>query len=332
MTIKHKVIKEYQFLSPDKKIFILKIGTILQEYVYHIKNESIPIDKQIIDNNPDFFELIDWKAELINYLKISKLPQPSQLGKKLIPFIEEMILSSIGQQNVPSFDLHKLKELEIKDMDLIGRERKVVDREDEIESLLKRKELDLSIRDKRIKDKEDEIEIRTKRVEKRESEYKSDLKNLDKKEDELRERSKELTERDLVLQDKTQDLNEKERNFDRSVLESSNNVDSKYIELQNKIDLDLKYVTEREKNLEIVSRSIKEREDQVNQRESNINDTIRDFELKYEEIKRSQEEITKLNKEIQDWEKMHWKFQRNVVPPSALPETMSDYLKEKFGK
>ena len=33
MKIKHKVIKEFQYLSPDKKIFILKIGTILEEYM-----------------------------------------------------------------------------------------------------------------------------------------------------------------------------------------------------------------------------------------------------------------------------------------------------------
>ena len=69
MKIKHKVIKEFQYLSPDKKIFILKLGTILEDYIYKVKTELIPIDKDIIDNNPDFFILIDWKAELITYLK-----------------------------------------------------------------------------------------------------------------------------------------------------------------------------------------------------------------------------------------------------------------------
>ena len=55
MKIKHKVVKEFQYLTPDKKIFILKVGTILDEYIYKVKNESINIDKDIIDNNPDFF-------------------------------------------------------------------------------------------------------------------------------------------------------------------------------------------------------------------------------------------------------------------------------------
>jgi hypothetical protein len=48
MKIKHKVIKEFQYLSPDKKIFILKIGTILEEYNYRVKTEIIPIDLSLI--------------------------------------------------------------------------------------------------------------------------------------------------------------------------------------------------------------------------------------------------------------------------------------------
>ena len=49
MKIKHKVIKEFQYLSPDKKIFILNVGTILEEYNYRVKTEIIPIDRDIID-------------------------------------------------------------------------------------------------------------------------------------------------------------------------------------------------------------------------------------------------------------------------------------------
>lgn len=264
MTIKHKVIREYQYLSPDKKIFILKIGTILQEYIYRIKNESIPIDKQIIDNNPDFFELIDWKSELITHMKTNKMPQPSQLSKKLIPFIEEMILSSIPQQSVPLISSHKIKALE-------------------------QKELDLNSKERQISDKEDEIQIRLKRVEKREEEYKLDLKNLDKKENDLRERSRKLTEKDLDLQDKSQDLNERERNLDRSLLESSKEIDNKYITLQQKIDDDLKIVSDKERELEFKTRELKNKEEELSQKEADISDKIRNFELKIEEYKREEE-------------------------------------------
>ena len=224
MKIKHKVVKEFQYLSPDKKIFILKAGTILEEYNYKVKTETIVIDRDIIDNNPEFFEIVDWKAELLTYIKVNKLPTPTVLTKKLIPFIDEMVLSSI-QQNVasgPVVDESVVRELE-------------------------RKEIDLNSREKRIKDKEDEIDIRLKRVEKREGEYKEDLKSLDKKEDDIRERSKEVIEKSLDLDDKIQELNEKERNLDRASLESSKEIDEKYVELQKKIDSDMKELSRREK-------------------------------------------------------------------------------------
>jgi len=240
MKIKHKVVKEFQYLSPDKKIFILKAGTILEEYNYKIKSDIIPIDKDIIDNNPEFFEIIDWKAELLTYIKANKLPTPAVLTKKLIPFIEEMVLSSIQQNTTKGtvVDESVVKELE-------------------------RKESDLNSREKRIKEKEDEIDIRIKRVEKREGEYKEDLKSLDKKEDELREKSKELIEKNLDLDDKIQDINEKERNLDRASLESSKEIDEKYVRLQEKIDKDLKSLSEREKELETKAKNLSKKESDI---------------------------------------------------------------------
>ena len=244
MKIKHKVIKEFQYLSPDKKIFVLKAGTVLEAYNYRVKAEVIPIDKEIIDNNPEFFEVIDWKAELMSYMKINKMPQPAQLGKKLIPFIEDMVLSSIQVAPAgPAIDESKIKEVE-------------------------RKEIDLNSREKRIKEKEEEIEIRLKRVEKREGEYKEDLKSLDKKEDELREKQLEIIEKGLDLDDKMQDLNEKERNLDRAALESSKEIDEKYVKLQKKIDEDLKSLAEKERQLEKKSKDLAKKESELSSSES----------------------------------------------------------------
>jgi DNA repair exonuclease SbcCD ATPase subunit len=241
MKIKHKVVKEFQYLSPDKRIFVLKAGTILEEYDYKLKADIIPIDKEIVDNNPEFFEVVDWKSELLSYMRANKLPQPAQLGKKLIPFIEEMIISGMQtttesvKEDVVEVDNSKIKEIE-------------------------RKEIDLNSREKRIIDKEDELEIRTKRIEKRESEYKEDLKRLDKRESDVREKSKENIEKELDLDDKLQDLNERERNLDRNALESTKEVDKKYSELKKKIDKDLKDLANREKELESKVRELANRE------------------------------------------------------------------------
>ena len=273
MKIKHKVVKEFQYLSPDKKIFILKAGTILEEYNYKVKTETIAIDRDIIDNNPEFFEIVDWKAELLTYIKANKLPTPAVLTKKLIPFIDEMVLSSMQQNTATGvvIDESLVKELE-------------------------RKELDLNSRDKRIKEKEDEIEIRLKRVEKRETEYKEDLKSLDKKEDGIREKSKELIEKGLDLDDKIQDLNEKERNIDRSVLESSKEIDDKYVKLQEKIDKDLKALSEREKELEVKAKDLSKKEAEI--LESDINEKAKSFDILYETIEEIEDDILNMSSTV----------------------------------
>jgi chromosome segregation ATPase len=134
---------------------------------------------------------------------------------------------------------------------------------------LDRRETDLDSRDRRIKDKEDELEIRIKRVEKREDEYKLDLKTIEKKDDDLRLRTRTITEKELDLQEKIQELNERERNLDRTALSSAKEVDSKYAELQTKIDSDLADLSKREKELEAGFKKVQELESML---ESKMNE------------------------------------------------------------
>ena len=315
MKIKHKLLTDYQFTTVDKKIFLIKSGTLIDDYVYKIKGESIQIDKGIVEANPQIFAPVDWKAELLTHMKISKFPTPTQFHKKLIPFIEEMIISSIQQipTTIEIKDDSKIKDLEAKEKDLEA------------------KESEFNSREKRIKDKEEEVDIRLKRVEKREEDYKNELKNLDKKEDDLRARSREITEKKLDLEDKLRFINEKERNFDRSVLESSKTLDQKYAELQQKIDKDLATVTKKERELELLSKELNRKEESLLQLKTDLEEVEKYLTIKVEEVNLEEESLMKLDQEIRDWEKMHWKFQRSVAPPSAIPETMSIQLKQRFG-
>jgi len=288
MKIKHKVVKEFQYLSPDKKIFILKIGAILEEYIYKVKTELIPIDKAIIDNNPEFFDPIDWKAELLTFMRSEKMPQPAQLGKKLIPFFEDMIMSSIQHDTFPSMDPALMKDVERRETELNTFKRD-----------LDRKDSDLDSRERRIKDKEDEIEVRIKRVEKREDEYKLDIKTIEKKDDELRSRTRSITEKELDLQDKVQELNERERNIDRNVLMSSKEIDSKYTKLQSKIDSDLTDLSKREKELELGFKKIKELEVEL---ENNINEIAESNKSKiYSDL---ENELRGIESDVRELDKM----------------------------
>ncbi len=145
MKLKHKLIKEFQYLGDDKKIIVLKVGTILEEYVYKLKSEVIPIDKDIVDNNTDFFEMINWQSELLSFLKVNKIPQPSMLSKKLYPFIEKLILD-LPIKNENSF----IEESEKKVLDKINKEI-------ELESNLSDKEKKLLEFEKYLNKKETEL-------------------------------------------------------------------------------------------------------------------------------------------------------------------------------
>ena len=280
MKIKHKLLSDFQYISPDKKIFIIKTGTILEEYNYKLKSDIIPIDKEIVDANPDIFNIVDWKAELLTYIKTNKLPTPAVLTKKLIPFIEEIVLSNTSQiKSVPVIDESKIKELESKEIDLNSRER-------------------------RIKDQEDEIDIRLKRVDKREKELKNDLLSLENKEDEIREKSKEIIEKSLDFDDKLQELNERERNLDRTALKSSKEIDSKYKELQDKIDKDLKSLSDKEKELDNKSRSLSKKEIYFENEKNKIDDKYKDLLLNIPNIKKFVGMHNDLNKFIDDITKM----------------------------
>ena len=152
MAVKHKVLKDFQLLTNDKKIIVLKAKTVLEDYKYVTKNDNVLVEKDIIDNNPDFFSPIDWKEELNTYLRQNKISQPAVLTKKVVPFIEEMFVIQ-GEPNVtivqePSGDIiqkeleleSKTKRLDIKESqlnlesnDLINREAEILKKEKQLQ-------------------------------------------------------------------------------------------------------------------------------------------------------------------------------------------------------
>jgi len=303
MKAKHKLLNDFQFISPDKKIFILKSGTILEEYNYKVKNEVIPIDRDIVDNNPEFFEVVDWKNELLSFMRVNKMPQPAQLGKKLIPFIEDMILSSFANQVSP--DVQTTQELLVKETDLFKREAEVQKR-----SIL-------------TEQKEDELEAREVRVVKREKNLKDDLTSIEKREDTVKQKSKSLIEKEFDLEERDRKLDEKERNSELNSLKSIEEIDSKYTEIQARLTEESESITRREGELDARAKSVDEKSLEVESRISQLERLEEELQNKSVELEQHREELVRLDGEIKQWEGSHWKFKRNTVPPSAIPESMN---------
>lgn len=317
MKIKHKLLSDFQYISPDKKIFVLKSGTILEEYNHKVKSEIIPIDREIVDANPEFFEVLDWKAELMAFMKVNKMPQPAQLGKKLIPFIEEMVLSSVGQSAGPSVDPAKIKELEEKETELFSQEQAI-----------ERQKISLASREAILEDREAEINARMKRLQTKEGDHLLEIAALDRREQSVKDFIASLDARGHELDERENDLNEKERSIGLSALKSSEEIDSKYAEMRAMIDEDMKAVAAREKALEKMSKDLSERERKVADSEAEIGEKMdkvsaleaeiaafEQMKLEFEEYK---EEVYKLDGEIRQWESLNVKFKRLRKPPSAL--------------
>lgn len=85
--MKHRLLKDYQLMTPDKRFVMIKARTILENYAFRIKDKILPIDKEIVDKNPEYFAVIDWKEELTQHLKGQGITNATTIAKKVIPFI-----------------------------------------------------------------------------------------------------------------------------------------------------------------------------------------------------------------------------------------------------
>lgn len=181
---KHKMLKDFQLLTPDKKIFILKTGTILENYVYKTKTDSIEVDRDIIENNPDYFSIIDWKSELLTYIRSNKLPQPAQLSKKLIPFIEEMFVigNANKEENTPS-DNNIEEEYKSKLESIREKEEELKDREFELSKIEKKFEEKSRELEESFEDKRQLLITKKKELDRKESEISKDYSKIEKVEE-----------------------------------------------------------------------------------------------------------------------------------------------------
>jgi hypothetical protein len=96
----YRVIQNFQFTTADKKIDVLKIGSILapdlsseEQYVFKKGTKEFLYDAQLIENNPEFFEAIDWRDDLLVEMKKCKMKTVAPMFKTVVNFLNNEILS-----------------------------------------------------------------------------------------------------------------------------------------------------------------------------------------------------------------------------------------------
>jgi hypothetical protein len=231
MAIKHKVLKDFQLLTEDKKILILKAKTIIEDYKFKNKSDTVNVPVDIIKNNPDYFSFIDWKEELQSYLKVNKIPQPAVITKKLVPFIETMMSENGGTQTKEVIiEKEVIKEV-------IVEKPKVVEKEVIVEKMVSDQSLsvELETKLKKLQLKENQLdkeieEANTKELEATNREKKaSELeKKYTEKNEEIEAKSKYLESKEIELNEKETYLKDKESNLSSYI--SRSQIDSKISE------------------------------------------------------------------------------------------------------
>jgi len=313
VTIKHKILKDFQLLTSDKKIVILKSGSILEEYKYGTKSDSIKVDRTIVDSNPDFFQLIDWKIEIVNYMKQQKIAQPAQLAKKLIPFLEDMVLSNEGVgDNIDSQVVEALEQeykekqrrLKEKEIEWDAKYEKVLKREKEIELELEERESKLDKKERETKnlmenldslalskekeleakwskrgwELEEEWELKFDKITKRDKEIKQSLEELEEKEKEISKKISDLKDKEEKVREFEYSVKQREMGLDKSLLESQQDLDSKQKEMFDKVKNGLKELSEKESEHDRKMNDLEEREKVLLQKESKFLDKIKELE------------------------------------------------------
>ena len=211
MAIKHKVLKDFQLLTEDKKILILKAKTIVEDYKFKNKSETVSVPVDIIKNNPDYFSFIDWKEELQSYLKVNKIAQPAVITKKLVPFIETMM-----QENGSSTK-EVIKEVIVEKPKIVEKEvivEKIISDDSlsiELETKLRKVQLKENQLDKEIEEtnaKELDATNREKKAQELEKTYTEKLKEIEDKEKYLNSKEIEINEKESFLNDKQNNLSD----------------------------------------------------------------------------------------------------------------------------
>ena len=104
--MKYKVIKEFSLLD-NNKIILLKANTIINDFTIMVDSSIINITSDIINKNPEYFELVNWENELLIFLKKNKIPKPAIMVKQLKPWVEETFIDT-DDEKISKSDLENL--------------------------------------------------------------------------------------------------------------------------------------------------------------------------------------------------------------------------------
>ena len=96
--MRFELIKEFQYVNPERQILSLAVNNIVEKvdanwYGFEIRGKAYKIESAIVESNPAYFKLIDWRVDLLEMMKDKRKATLPALHKSVVGFIEENLMN-----------------------------------------------------------------------------------------------------------------------------------------------------------------------------------------------------------------------------------------------
>jgi hypothetical protein len=109
--MRYQVIKDFQYTDEKHQIMILPAAQILSKvdkgiYAFKIKSKEYAIPEEVVIKNPVFFKAVDWRDDLMSYMKEHKRSTVPANHKIVVEFFDTFVLN--GKDVVDQDDMKDL--------------------------------------------------------------------------------------------------------------------------------------------------------------------------------------------------------------------------------
>lgn len=112
--MRYEVIKDFQYTDEKFQIMVLPVSQVLSKvdkglYAFKIKSKEFAIPEEVIVKNPAFFKPVDWRDDLLAWMKQHKRSTVPANHKVIVEFMDNYVLN--GKDIVDHDDMRELLQL-----------------------------------------------------------------------------------------------------------------------------------------------------------------------------------------------------------------------------
>ena len=95
--MRYEVIKDFQYTNEKMQIMILPESQVVEQYdadtyMFKMRTKAYQITALLVENNPSFFKVVDWREDLLREMKKDKKSTTPTIHKQVVAYIENEVL------------------------------------------------------------------------------------------------------------------------------------------------------------------------------------------------------------------------------------------------